>query len=68
MMPAKMVTPDFLKKAVFWNKGYYVIISVHDAMIKILSGDSNYIVDAVMRPKFDNSSISMKEVIIASIL
>ena len=35
---------------------------------KILSGDSNYIVEVIMWPKFGNSSISMREVIITSIL
>ena len=30
MMPAKMATLDFLKIKVFLNKGYDVIIYVHD--------------------------------------
>ena len=30
------------------NRGYDVIISVHDVTNKILSSDSNYIEDAVM--------------------
>ena len=51
----------------FENKGYGVIISVHDLM-KALSRGSNYIVDVVMWPKYENSSISMREVIITSIL
>ena len=68
MMPAKMATPGLLKIKVFWNKGYDVIIYVHDVTNKILSGDSNYIVDVVMWPKFGNSNISMREVIIISIL
>ena len=45
-----------------------VIVSVHDVNKKILSCDSNYIVDVVMWQKFGNSSISMTEVIITSIL
>ena len=45
---------------VFWNKGYDVIILVDDVNRKILSRDSNYIVDVFMWPKFDNPSISMK--------
>ena len=53
---------------VFWNKDYEVIISVHDATNKILSYDSNFIIDVVMWLKFDNSSISMTEVIITAIL
>ena len=68
MMPAKMATPELLKIKVFWNKGHDIIISVHDVTSKILSRDSNYIVDVVMWPKFGNSSISMREVIITSIL
>ena len=53
---------------VFWNKDYDVITSVCDVTNKILSLDSNYIVDVVMWLKFGNSSISMREVIITSIL
>ena len=68
MMSAKMATPGLLKITVFWNKGYDVIISVHDVTNKILSRDSNYIIDVVMWPKFGNSSISMRKVIITSIL
>ena len=40
----------------------------HNVNEKNLSRDSNYIVDVVMGPKFGNSSISMKKVIIISIL
>ena len=67
MMSAKMATPGLLKIRVFWNKGYDVIISVHDVTNKILSRDSNYNVNVVMWPKFGNSSISVTEVILASI-
>ena len=65
MMPAKMAT---LKITVFWNKGYDVIIPVNDVTNKVLSRDSNDIVDVFMWPKFGNCSISMREVIITSIL
>ena len=41
MMSAKMATPGLLKIKVFVNKGYDVIIFVHDVTNKILSGDSN---------------------------
>ena len=58
MMSAKMTTPGLLKITVFWNKGYDVITSVDDTINKILSHDSNYIVDVLMWP-----SISMSEVI-----
>ena len=68
MMPAKMGTPGLLKIMVFWKKGYVVIIPVDGVTNKILSHDSNYIVDVFMWPKFGNSSISMREVIITSIL
>ena len=44
-MSAKMATPDLLKITVFWNKGYDVIIPVDDVTNKILSRDSNYIID-----------------------
>ena len=67
-MSAKMATLGLLQIKVFWNKRYGVIIFVYDVTNKILSLDSNYIVDAVMWPKFGNSSISMTEVIITSIL
>ena len=62
-----MASVGFLQLKVFWSKGYDVIIYVHDVTNKVLSRESNYIVDVVW-PKFGNSSISMKEVIITSIL
>ena len=65
---SKLGTLGLLKIKVFWNKGYDVIISVHDVTNKILSNDSSYIVDMVMWPIFGNSSISMREIIITSIL
>ena len=68
MIPAKMANPGLLKIKAFWIKGYDVIIPAHDITNKILLLDSNYIVDVVMWPKFGNSSISMKDVIIISIL
>ena len=43
-----MATPGLLKIKVFWGKLYLVIISVHDFINKILSRDSNYIVNVVM--------------------
>ena len=57
MMSAKVATLGLLKIKVFWNKGYDVIISVHDSTNKIQSRESNYIVDIVMSKTFDNSSI-----------
>ena len=66
MMSAKLATLVYLKIKVFWNKGYGVRISAHGVINKFLSHDSNYAVDVVMWPKF--GSISMREVIITSIL
>ena len=68
MMSAKMATLGLLKIKVFWSKDYDVIISAHDITSKIVARDSNYIVDVVMWPKFVNSYISMREVIITRIL
>ena len=68
MMSAKMATLDLFKIKVSWNKCPDVIISAHDITNKILSRDSYYIVDVVIWPKFSNSSTSMREVIITSIL
>ena len=44
------------------------MIYVNDVTNKILSSDSNYIVDVVMWPKFGNCSISMREDTIIRIL
>ena len=57
-----LATLGLLKMKVFWNKGYDVIISVYDVSNKNLSGDSNYIVDVAMWPKFGNYSISMRDI------
>ena len=63
-----MATPGPRKIKVFWKKCYDVIILVNDVTNKILSRDSNYIVDVVTLPKFGNSIISMREAIITSSL
>ena len=68
MMSAKMATPDLLKIKVFWNKGYDAIIYDHDDTSKILSRESVYIVDVVKLSKFGNSSSSMRELFITSIV
>ena len=44
-MSLKMATSGLLKITVFLNKGYDVVISVDDVTKKVLSRDSNYIVD-----------------------
>ena len=67
MMSAKVATLGLFKIKLLWNNGYDVIIPAHEVTKKILSSGSNYIVAAVMWPKFCNSSISMREVIIISI-
>ena len=60
MMQAKIATPGLLKRKVFWNKGYDVIIFARDVTNKILSHDSSYVVNVVMWLKFGNSSISTR--------
>ena len=68
MMPANLATSGLLKITVFWNKVSDVIIFVDDLTNKILSLDSNYIVDVFMWLKFGNSSIGMKEVIMTEVI
>ena len=68
MMSAKMATLDLFEIKAFWSKAYDVMIYVHDVTNKFLSRDSNYIVDVVMWPKVGNSSISLRQIIITSIL
>ena len=63
-MSEKLATPGLLK--IFQNKDHDVIIPDYDIINKIFSSDSNYIVDVVIWPKFGNSSISMREIIIIS--
>ena len=67
-MSTKLATPGLLKIMIFRNKGYDVKIRDYDVNNKIVSCYSNDIVDVVMWPKFGNSSISMRELIITSIL
>ena len=62
MVSAKLATLSVFKIKVFWNKEDQVIIYAPDVTSKVLSRDSNYIVDVVMRPKFG----SIKEVAITS--
>ena len=70
MMWAKMTTSGLLKIKLFGNKVYEVIVSLNDVNIierSFLLRDSNYIVNVVIWPKFGNSSMSKKEVIINSV-
>ena len=68
MMSEKLSTLGLRKIKLFWNKGYDIVMSVHDVTNKILSRELNYTVDLVMWPKLGNSRSSMREVIITSIL
>ena len=68
MILAKLATPKLLIIKVFCNIGHDVIIPDYDVTNKILSCDSNYIINVVMWPKFGNSDISLREVIKISIL
>ena len=47
-MSAKLATPGVIQTKRFWNKSYDVIITVFEVTNKILSSDSNYILDVVM--------------------
>ena len=67
IMSAKLVILGLLKIKIFQNNEYDVMISVHDVTNEIFSGNSNYIIDMAMGPKFGNSSLSMREVIITSV-
>ena len=62
-----LATTGLFTVMVLWNKGYDVIIFVHNVTNQILLRESNYILDVITWPKFGNSSISMREVIITSI-
>ena len=48
MMSAKIATLALLKIKVYSNKYYYVIYLAYDVTNKVLSNDSNYIMDVVM--------------------
>ena len=68
MMSAKVAMPGLRKINIFKKKDSDVMIVEYDVINEVLSRDSNYIVNVVMWPKFDNCSISMREVITTSIL
>ena len=48
MLSAKMATLGLVKIKIFRNRGYDIIIFVHDVTNKILSRESNYIIDVVI--------------------
>ena len=52
MTSEKLATLGFLKIKAILNKVYDFMNSINDIMNKILSCDSNYIVNVVMWPKF----------------
>ena len=52
MFSVKLATLGLLKIKVFRKKDYDIMISVHDVANKILSSDSNYVIDVVIWPKF----------------
>ena len=62
MMSAQLLLPGLYEVNIFQNKGYDIIFVEYFVNNKMLSGDWNYTV------KIDNSSISIKEVIITSML
>ena len=59
MMSAKMSTLGLSEINLFLNKSYDVIVFVCDVTNKILSRDSNHIVNVVMCPNFGR--ISMRD-------
>ena len=65
---SEIATLGLFKLEIFWNNGYEIITLVHDDTNKLFLDQSNHIVDVIMWPKFGNSGISMREVIITSIL
>ena len=68
LISSKFDALNLLKMEVFWSKGYEIIISVYDVANEILSRELNHIAEVIMWPKFGSSSISMREVIMTSIL
>ena len=56
-----MTTQGLLKINKFWNKGFEIVIFVHDFINNFFSLDSHYIVDMAMWLISGNSSISMTE-------
>ena len=57
----KMITSGLLKIKGFQNKDFDVIVSFHDFIDKILSRESNYIVDVALWRKFGNSTFQWEK-------
>ena len=68
IMSAKLDSLGLLKIKVFQNSIHDVTIPDYNVTNKILIRESNYIIGLVMWLKFGDCSISMREVIITSIL
>ena len=62
MLPAKMAAQNFLKRKLFLNNSYDVIVSAHGVSNKILSRDSNYIVILSCDQSLVTLSISMTSI------
>ena len=54
-MAAKLANSCLFKIKVVWNKFYDAILPGHHVINKISSGDSNYVADVDIWPKFGNS-------------
>ena len=68
MMSAKLATVALVKIKTFYDESCDVIISVSNPTKRILSRDSNYFLNVDIWPKFRNSSITVREVILTLIL
>ena len=68
IMSANLATLGFLKIKAFCNKVYEVTNSICEITNKFLSLEANHIGNVVRWPKYGNSGISTREVIITSIL
>ena len=66
-IPAKLAASSLNEINVFCNKSYDVVNSVHDITSKILSSDSNFVVDVIMWPKLGKSSSFTRIINIASL-
>ena len=58
MMSLKLGTLGLLEIKVFWDRCFDVIVFAHEEQNvknKTLSREADYVVDAVVRPKFGNS-------------
>ena len=68
MMSEKRANSCLFKIKVVWNKNFDAILPGHDFISKTCSGDSNYVADVDIWPKFVNSINSVRVVITISIL